>query len=499
MRVLGLGLWLSLIARCAAALDIAAPPGGALNLRLPAASPRFVQSFSALDGWLKSPDGFKVAFDIDCNLALLRTLEGDARAAALGPIETRLAADPARAENLYGRLSDWGKLDAEQRTVLLKELSALRRDAEPYAASNLRNRVRTARERGAGDSELLALSRQAKGFLVFGDAADEALDELSSLMYERRIAPIESELAAFGSGRRPEELASGQLSAGMPRLARPGTAPAAPAPKLEPPAPKKSDLKVRALTAALLVPSIIGVVHLGGAAFAAFVALLAGLSMREYAGMLKAGARPVQPWIAVLGGVALALTVALHWPAAPAIGALALVAALRELLREDHSLERAALTIFGALLFGFLPAHLALVRGLSPFGERLTLMLFASAWATDTTAYFFGRRWGHRKIAPRLSPNKTWEGALAGFVGAMAAVLIFWASAPAMMTLATALAVGLVMGVAGQASGYLNSMIKRANGVKDSGNLLPGHGGVIDRFDAFILSSALVYALLSVL
>jgi len=176
-----------------------------------------------------------------------------------------------------------------------------------------------------------------------------------------------------------------------------------------------------------------------------------------------------------------------------------MVAALRELLRKDHSFERAALTVFGSLLLGFLPAHLALVRGLSPHGERLTLMLFSSAWLTDTTAYFFGKRWGSHKIAPVLSPKKTWEGALAGAAGAMAAVLIFWASAPAMMPFWAAVLVGLIMGSAGQLSGYLNSMIKRANGVKDSGNLLPGHGGVIDRFDTFILSSALVYLLLSLI
>jgi phosphatidate cytidylyltransferase len=81
----------------------------------------------------------------------------------------------------------------------------------------------------------------------------------------------------------------------------------------------------------------------------------------------------------------------------------------------------------------------------------------------------------------------------------MAAVLGFWLTAPAMMPLWAALGVGLIMGIAGQASGYLNSMIKRANGVKDSGKLLPGHGGVIDRFDTFILAAPLVFLLLSLL
>jgi phosphatidate cytidylyltransferase len=126
-------------------------------------------------------------------------------------------------------------------------------------------------------------------------------------------------------------------------------------------------------------------------------------------------------------------------------------------------------------------------------------MLFASAWASDTTAYFFGRRWGSHKIAPKISPNKTWEGAAAGFVGASLAVAAFWLTAPAMMPWWAALGIALVMGVVGQASGYLNSMIKRANGVKDSGNLLPGHGGVIDRFDTFVLAAPLVYLLLSLI
>jgi phosphatidate cytidylyltransferase len=171
------------------------------------------------------------------------------------------------------------------------------------------------------------------------------------------------------------------------------------------------------------------------------------------------------------------------------------VFAAREVLRKDHSVERLAFAALGLLLFGFLPAHLALLRALPLWGEKLTLLALVSTWAADTTAMFLGRALGRTKLAPFLSPNKTWEGAFAGFLACLACALAFNAVWPGLLGWGGALAFAAVMGGLGQLSGLLNSMIKRLNGAKDSGTLLPGHGGFIDRFDAYLLAAAAAYAL----
>ncbi len=465
------------------------PESAVRSLALP--STPFASNLSGMTRWLNTSEGLKTAVGVDAELGLLGAMSPQAQASAATQIESYVPAPSA------AKLAAWDELSEGERAALLQELSTARKSAAPGAVSALRERIKLAAANGAPKELLERLRAEADGYRIFGAGALNALTGLDGLIYQQRLSPIEDEARRFAHGNGAEDLTLGAYSSSGGTLARSVTPDQTHAPA--PPAPKKPDLKIRALTAALIVPTIIGLIHLGGAAFIGFTVLLAGLSLREYATMLQKGGRPVQPLIAIGSAVALALTVALHGPLAPVIVGVTMLAALRELLRADHSFERAAHTVFGALLFGFLPAHLALVRGFSPFGERIALMLFASAWLTDTTAYFFGRRWGHRKIAPDISPNKTWEGAAAGFLGGLAAVLGIWATAPAMMPFWAALAIGLIMGVAGQASGYLNSMIKRANGVKDSGNLLPGHGGIIDRFDTFVLSAALVYYLLALI
>ena len=169
-----------------------------------------------------------------------------------------------------------------------------------------------------------------------------------------------------------------------------------------------------------------------------------------------------------------------------------------EMAASTHSLDRAALTVFGALFAGWMPAHLALIRDLRPHGEAFLLMTFLSVWCMDTAAYAAGRSLGTRPLAPVLSPKKTWEGAAAGFIASVAVCLLFqrFVLSDALSPLFAG-GLGVAIGVAGQLSDLAESMVKRDAGVKDSGALLPGHGGVLDRFDSFILCAPAVYHLLS--
>jgi phosphatidate cytidylyltransferase len=124
-------------------------------------------------------------------------------------------------------------------------------------------------------------------------------------------------------------------------------------------------------------------------------------------------------------------------------------------------------------------------------GSRLLLFTVVLVWVGDTAAYFVGRGIGRWKMAPQTSPSKTWEGAAANFLGALfvAAVFGYWGRIPP----AHMLAMAALGSIAGQASDLFESAWKRNAGVKDSGTIIPGHGGMLDRIDALILAAPAVW------
>ncbi len=262
----------------------------------------------------------------------------------------------------------------------------------------------------------------------------------------------------------------------------------------------------RVLTAALGIPLLLYLIHLGGIPFLVLVVGAAVLALYEYSLVLWAGGRGVQRTLTVVGGGVIALSVALEGgPYAPqgigmlhlAVTAVLLTAVISELVRRDHSLDRAALSVFGALLIGWTLGHLFLIRDLRPNGKALTYLLFVSIWVTDSFAYFTGNMIGRRKLARVISPKKTWEGAIAGTAGAVLAAMGMRAAVlPDAMTPLTALGLGLLIGVVGQLSDLGQSLVKRAAGAKDSASLLPGHGGVFDRMDSFLMLAPLFYYVL---
>jgi phosphatidate cytidylyltransferase len=265
----------------------------------------------------------------------------------------------------------------------------------------------------------------------------------------------------------------------------------------------------RILTAIVGIPFFLYMIHLGKMPFLVFVLGLSVLALYEYALILWTGGRGVQRCWTVLGGALIMLAVALDGAgrqASPGIGLvdmaltlLVVVAMISELLRKEHSLDRAAVTVFGALFVGWTLGHLVLIRDRVPNGEAFTFLLFASVWATDTLAYFSGRAFGKRKLAKVISPKKTWEGALGGLLGAVGTM---WLARkfflPDLYGATAAVGLGLLVGTIGQMSDLSQSLIKRAAGAKDSSSLLPGHGGIFDRMDSFLLLAPLYYYVLLV-
>ncbi|HVG18533.1 MAG TPA: phosphatidate cytidylyltransferase [Blastocatellia bacterium] len=182
------------------------------------------------------------------------------------------------------------------------------------------------------------------------------------------------------------------------------------------------------------------------------------------------------------------------------ISALVVVSLAAALARPDEmnkSLASVSATLFGVAYVALLASFLVGVRMIqtpeSRLASKLLTMFFAMVMMTDTGAYYTGRSIGRHKLAPRVSPGKTVEGAIGGLIAAViTGPLCRWIFFPEIHP-ANAMALGATIGVLGQVGDLAESMLKRGSGVKDSGNLLPGHGGMLDRVDSILFCAPLLY------
>ena len=275
-------------------------------------------------------------------------------------------------------------------------------------------------------------------------------------------------------------------------------------PAAEAPAGGPSNGVLRVLTAAVGLPVVVGAVWLGGWWLGGLVALIGVLAQRElYALGRAAGTNPLEgPGLAAGALVALAPLAGWALPAAGAVVAGLLCAFPFRETRSNPVLD-AAVTLGGVLYPTALLATLTALRlgaeAVLPGREAfwLTLAVFLLVFATDTAAYYTGRAVGKRPLAPKVSPKKTWEGAAGGALGAVAVAVLLKATVLPSLPWAVAVGLALVAAAAGPMGDLAESRFKRAVGVKDSGTLLPGHGGLLDRFDALTVVAPLAYALLA--
>jgi len=257
-------------------------------------------------------------------------------------------------------------------------------------------------------------------------------------------------------------------------------------------------MKARMLTILIAVPIIFACTYYGGIPFLLLILLLTLTSINEFYNlMMKKGYFPaywVGNLIAIFFIVFSHYAVGRHWePAHSALLTTAVtIAAISGIFlkRQEDTIVDVAVTILGMIYIGWFFSYLIFIRAMTVHGGYL-FFLMLTIWANDVVAYLVGRYFGRHKLAPQISPNKTWEGAVAGFLTCVAAAEIF--SGIAMINGTHALIIGALIGIMAQLSDLVESLIKRDAGVKDSSNIIPGHGGALDRMDSFILTAPLLY------
>lgn len=263
----------------------------------------------------------------------------------------------------------------------------------------------------------------------------------------------------------------------------------------------------RVLTAIIGIPATIYIIQYGQWLFFATIALLAVASWHEFCTMLRVKKTNLAYYPGIFG---ILLLLGCAWLGNPdeTMGVLFITILLllgkMVIGHKNFSVQEAVYSIFGIGYIGLAFSYLILLRSLQLTHLYPTLwgslsagivylwLPFIGTWANDTAAFLVGSRWGKQKLCPAISPGKTVEGALGGLVGSVAALAGIGSLVFGIPVLHTAL-IGCLVGVAAPVGDLAESAFKRFCGVKDSGSLLPGHGGVLDRFDSIMFTAPLVY------
>jgi len=267
---------------------------------------------------------------------------------------------------------------------------------------------------------------------------------------------------------------------------------------------KNPMLVKRLLVTIILLPVGMAAILAGGWYLTALVAIFMCLAAWEYVELFRAGG--LQPaGVLVIGGTLILLIgrnfngfVSAGWM----ISLLILIGMTYHLVAYERGRDQAgtdfAVTLAGIFYIGWFGAYFISLRNLTE-GKWWILVVLPAVWFADAGAYFIGKRFGRHKLSPRLSPKKTWEGYLGGIVAGVFLTALFaaiWrvgAGPNSAITPLRGALVGLVMGIFPTLGDLGESMIKRQMGVKDSGSLLPGHGGAFDRIDSWLWAVVMGY------
>ena len=260
----------------------------------------------------------------------------------------------------------------------------------------------------------------------------------------------------------------------------------------------------RTLVNLLGIPSLLAIIYLGDSfsnipIFSVFIGAVLFLGAKEIPPL--SNSKKGQPVISILFIFLALLQIGripgIRWeiPIYILLIGIALTAMIVEIFRKKETpLLNISILVFSFVWLGLMLGSLSELRNLSEIGFKITLALFLSVWICDTGAFLFGKKFGKKKILPDISPNKTWVGTIAGFISSMIFLLILNQSGyfPDIFSLVDVVVLGLITGIFGQFGDWAESLLKREANVKDTSNILAGHGGVLDRFDSLTFAAPLI-------
>ncbi len=261
----------------------------------------------------------------------------------------------------------------------------------------------------------------------------------------------------------------------------------------DPAQPRFTNLQLRIMSGVVLAAAVLALTWLGGVWFTALAVVIGAGSLYEWMRIARLSPSAM-PGIAINAIVVIGLVMVLAGMDAWLVVVLALVGAAM-LASSFASADLPRWVVAGAVWHPLLPAvALANLRGDTMAGLAAVLFLFAVVWATDIAAYFTGRAIGGPKLAPSISPGKTWSGAVGGTLAGIACGVAVASAAGAGHIWLVAL-IAALMSVASQCGDLFESALKRRYAVKDSSNLIPGHGGVLDRVDGLVIGAIVLWGL----
>ena len=261
----------------------------------------------------------------------------------------------------------------------------------------------------------------------------------------------------------------------------------------------------RVLVNLLGIPSLLAIILAGDTfnnlpIFSVFIAVVLFLGAREITTLsMGRGGHPVIPLLLLfLAILQINRHPAVSWniPIYLLIVGITMMAMIIEIFRrQEKPLLNISILVFSFVWLGLMLGSLSNLRNLPGIGLKVTFALFLSVWICDTSAFFFGNKFGERKILPDVSPNKTWVGTIAGFISSIIFMFILYQYDffSGMVSTTDVIFIGIITGGFGQLGDWTESLLKREAGLKDTSNLLRGHGGILDRFDSLTFAAPLTF------
>lgn len=254
-------------------------------------------------------------------------------------------------------------------------------------------------------------------------------------------------------------------------------------------------------TSLLIVPPLFFLIAVGPPVILFLIIFAATFfGLREFYALALPQSKGTERIVGIGLGLALMLAIFcadMDLPSIYLVLLLLLLSLLFMVTSQDLStaISKMGMTLFGILYIAFLLSYISLIRNMDS-GNRWTLFLIATVWAGDIAAFVTGSLIGKHKLYPKISPKKTVEGLVGALLGSVLIGLLFRALFLPQLSLAICVMLGVGMGFLGQLGDFSESMLKRSAQVKDSGSLIPGHGGILDRLDSFLFSAPFLYHVL---